>query len=435
MYYRFLLNISLIILFAGCSGDRKSSEHAKTFIKKSNGKYQLYRNGKPYLIKGAAGYTHLEALAEAGGNTIRIWDTTNLLAILQNARKNNIAVIVGLPIHLSSYLSFYNDPAQVAKQFKEAKALVNQYKNEPALLMWCVGNELHFPYRLKFNKFYKAFNQIVDMIHTDDPDHPVTTTMIDFQPSQIFNLRLRTNIDLISFNIFGGIGSLQRELKIFKWLWRGPYLITEWGINGPWGDDAPTAWGAFLEPSSTIKAKLYLERYQQKMPVNDPRFLGSFIFYWGQKQETTHTWFSLFDEYGYKTESVSTAQYLWKGKWPQQDAPKIKDFSINKKNAYDNIMLQPGEQVLAEVFLEKQDSTINRIQWEIYPEDWYKKDNINNIVRPQVITKCIDDSFQLKAHFTIPKQEGPYRLFVNIYNKNGYTANVNIPFYVLEKAK
>ncbi len=435
MHYRLFQLMCLVVLLTSCSRERKSSINLKNYILESDGKYTIYRNGKPYTIKGAAGSTHLEDLAAAGGNTIRIWDTTNLQTVLQNAQKNNIAVIVGLPIHISSYLDFYQDTANVLAQFQSAKAIVNKYKNNPAVLMWCVGNELHFPYRLRYNKFYRAFNQIVDMIHTDDPDHPVTTTMIDFQPSQIFNLRLRSNIDILSFNIFGGIGSLKKELKMYSWLWQGPYLITEWGINGPWGDDAPTAWRAFLEPSSTLKAKLYLDRYQEKMPVNDPRFLGSFIFYWGQKQETTHTWFSLFDDQGYKTAAVSAAQYIWTNQWPEHKAPKIKDFLINQKNAYDDILFQPGENALAEIKLEKTDSSLQKIQWEIYPEDWYKEDNINSVIRPQVITSICYDSVQLKSLIPIPVKEGPYRLFVSIYNKHGYTANANIPFYVIQKPK
>ena len=63
------------------------------------------------------------------------------------------------------------------------------------------------------------------------------------------------------------------------------------------------------------------------MPINDPRFLGSFIFFWGQKQEITHTWYSLFDEFGNKTESVSSAEEIWSGKAVNFKGPKVSGYT------------------------------------------------------------------------------------------------------------
>src|SRR5690606_27952295 len=104
------------------------------------------------------------------------------------------------------------------------------------------------------------------------------------------------------------------DVESFSWVWRGPYLITEWGIDGPWEGTPQTPWGAWIEPTSTTKAAQYRQRYRQQMPINDRGFLGSLIFYWGQKQETTHTWFSLFDEHGNKTEAVAAAEEIWSGR-------------------------------------------------------------------------------------------------------------------------
>ncbi|WP_448635462.1 glycoside hydrolase family 2 TIM barrel-domain containing protein [Pedobacter panaciterrae] len=192
-------------------------------------------------------------MSELGGNTIKTWDTTHIDSILKKANEANIAVIIGLPIPESKHMYFYNDDAKVASQFKTIKKLVNRVKDNPSVLMWCVGNELVFPHKPSYNKFYGAFNDIVDMIHSDDPNHPVTTTMINFQRKTIFNLKMRTNVDIISFNIFGRIESLSQELKDFSWFWKGPYLLTEWGIDGPWDGTAETAWGAKIEQTSTKK--------------------------------------------------------------------------------------------------------------------------------------------------------------------------------------
>ncbi|MEJ5962249.1 glycoside hydrolase family 2 TIM barrel-domain containing protein [Pedobacter immunditicola] len=427
-----------LLIFSSCSSDKPISE-AKVSIKKENGKFTLYRNGEPFYIKGAAGDTHLDKLRKAGGNAIRIWDTTNVDSILKKANENGIAVIIGLPIPESHAMHHYNDPAKVAKQFNDIKNLVNKHKNDPAVLMWCVGNELVFPFKPSYHNFYKAFNNIVDMIHEDDPDHPVTTTMVNFQPKEIFNMKVRTDVDLISFNIFGKIHSFNRDLKSFAWFWNGAYLITEWGIDGPWEGTAQTAWSAYIEPSSTQKAATILFRHKKQMPLNDPRFVGSFIFYWGQKQETTHTWYSLFDDQGNQTEAVDLARTAWTGKASLYKGPKIKTMHLEGKEAKDDILLKATATVSAEVLIETNESVeqagfqsnVQSIKWEIYPEDWFKKDKLNNLKRPNPLEGLILESTGLKVSFIVPEKEGPYRLFATIYDVNGYIATSNTPFYVL----
>ncbi|WP_214228251.1 glycoside hydrolase family 2 TIM barrel-domain containing protein [Pedobacter sp. B4-66] len=371
-------------------------------------------------------------LSELGGNTIRTFDTTHIDSILKKANETNIAVIIGLPIPESKHMYFYNNDVEVSKQFKSIQKLVNRVKNDPSVLMWCVGNELVFPYKPSYNKFYRAFNDIVDMIHRDDPDHPVTTTMINFQRKTVFNLKMRTDIDIVSFNVFGGIRSFSQELKDFSWFWDGPYLLTEWGIDGPWDGTPETAWGAKIEPTSTKKAEQYYSRYKEQIPYKDPRLLGSFIFYWGQKQETTPTWFSIFDEAGNKTEVVDAAEAIWKGKQLASAAPQINYMLLNNKGAKDNIFLKPHEKNTAEVFMLKGDVSNKRIVWEIYPEDWYKIDSVNNTKKPLPINGLVEQMGDLKVIFYTPKKEGPYRIFATIYDDKGYVATCNTPFYVLK---
>ena len=438
-----LLFIFFLLIFSACTSDRPVSE-PKVSIKKEDGKFTLYRNGKPFYIKGAAGSQHLEELRNAGGNALRIWDTTNVDSILKKANENGIAVIIGLPIPESHALYHYNDTAKVARQLLDFKRFVNKYKNDPAVLMWCVGNELVFPFKPSYRNFYKAFNDLVDMIHQEDPDHPVTTTMVNFQPKEVFNMRWRTNIDLISFNIFGKIHSFKSDLEKFSLFWDGPYLITEWGIDGPWQGTEQTAWSAYIELPSTRKAEIYVFRYREQMPLNDHRFLGSFIFYWGQKQETTHTWYSLFDEQGNQTEVVSAAQSIWTNKKTYYQGPKIKEMLLDGRRADENILLTASAQTKAEVVMPVQQLPAAagepagltsdmplRIKWEIYPEDWFKINNINSLKRPKPVEGVMPDHTGLNISFTAPEKEGPYRIFATVYDANGHIATCNTPFYVL----
>lgn len=271
------------------------------------------------------------------------------------------------------------------------------------------------------------------MIHQDDPDHPVTTTMVNFQRKDIFNIKLRTDIDIISFNIFGRIQSFREDLHNFSWFWNGPFLVTEWGIDGPWDGTPQTAWSARIEPTSTKKAEQYLNRYREDMPVENPGYLGSFIFFWGQKQEITHSWFSLFDENGNKTESIGSAETIWTGHNSQKHVPKIKYMLLDGRGAQSNIILEPKKESNAEVLMLNEDLKSYTIKWEIYPEDWYKKDNVNNTKTPPPIAGSNFVQNGLNVTFSTPRKEGPYRLFATIYDTYGNVGTCNTPFYIIAK--
>ena len=421
--------VFMVLLFFGCSQKEKPSP-AKVYVKKEKGSYILYRNAKPYTIKGAAGYSHFRELKHLGGNTLRVWDTVGLAAVLDSAEANGLAVVVGLPIANSDYIALYSDSLRAHQQYIAFKAVVNRFKGHPAVLMWCVGNELDFPYKPSFNNFYKAFNDITAMIRRDDPDHPITTTVLNFNKKYIFNITYRCDLDVISFNIFSRISFLRDDLNSISLLWGGPYMLAEWGIDGPWEGTAQTAWGAYIENTSNRKAEFYLSRYKQYMPVEDPRFLGCFTFFWGNKQEGTHTWFSLFDENGERSEGVDVMQSIWQGKRKETAYPQIKYMLLDKKGARDNIILSPGSTSVAEVLMLGQ-SKIKSIKWQIFKEDWYKKNNLHNIKKLQPLQGLLKGNESLKVDFTVPAEEGPYRIFATIYDEDGHFSTCNTPFYVV----
>jgi hypothetical protein len=165
------------------------------------------------------------------------------------------------------------------------------------------------------------------------------------------------------------------------------------------------------------------------MPVENPRFLGSFVFYWGQKQETTHTWFSLFSESGAATEAVGTMQYLWTGKGPANGAPQIKYMLVANKGAADNLFLKPGTTQTAEVFMTEPDGDPVTFKWEILQEDWYNKSKSK---KPQVLNGLIISPEGTKVTFKTPADEGPYRLFLEVSDNKGYVATSNTPFYIIK---
>ncbi|MGN6291224.1 MAG: glycoside hydrolase family 2 TIM barrel-domain containing protein [Chitinophagaceae bacterium] len=405
----------------------------KVFILKQDKHYTLYRDGQPFSIKGAAGISHLSQLQQAGGNTLRTWDTLNIGAILNDAAAHNIAVIAGLALPHSTTQSFYEDTAQVAAQLRAYREVVRKYKSHPALLMWCLGNEIDFPYKPRFKRFYKTFTDLVKMIHEEDPDHPVTTALESFSRRCVYNIRLKIpQLDFISINTFGKLSSLQDDLDRFSWFWNGPYLISEWGINGPW-EAEKTAWGSPIENTSGKKAEHYAERYKY-IPVNDPRFLGACVFFWGQKQEGTPTWFSLFSGDSAASESVNTITQIWTGKRPPTHAPRVKYMLLEGKGARDNILLNPDSMYHAELLMEEPPGDSIRVRWEILEEDWFRKSIIEpSIKKTRNYNNLLLPGKGLTVSFRTPPAEGPYRLFVTVFDKKGYFSTANTPFYVTGK--
>lgn len=421
----------LSITLSGCWHEKQPDRSAKVYIDHKNGRYTVVRNGKPFDIRGAGGYSHFRELREAGGNTLRTWDTTHLAQILDSAQKHELAVIVGLPLPNSGDISFYNNPQITQTRYRALQSLIKRFRNHPAVLMWCLGNELDFPYKWSYDDFYDSFNALTDMIHREDPDHPVTTTILNFNKKYIFNIRLRCDVDVISFNIFSNLPLLRKDLDDLAWFWKGPYMLLEWGINGPWEGTEQTAWGAYIEDTSKKKAEIYRRRYRQHMPLEDPRFLGACIFFWGNKQETTHTWFSIFDENGNASEAVGTMQGIWTGKSTSVVYPELKYMLLNNQGARDNILLNPSARASAEVLLFKGHDRIRSIRWQLFREDWYRENRLNSTRKLVPVTTTESSGQNLRLSFSTPQQEGPYRLFATIYDNAGNFASCNTPFYVV----
>ena len=429
-----LLCCLLSVLFSCNQKIEKKPGTKKVEIKKENGVYRIYKNGSPILIKGAVGHTNLAELVACGGNTISTWDTTMVETILNEAQKYNISVVVGLDIPSGDVLQFYNDEKKVAELFKAHQASVRRFKNHPALLYWGLGNELIMPFSSNSGKFYKTYNRLLKMIHTEDPDHPVTTTLINLQKGSILNINWKIReLDFISINTYNKLKNIKQELKKLSLLWNGPYMISEWSPNGGW-ESENTVWQSPIENTSTKKAEEYSRFYKDFMPKSDPRFLGSLAFYWGSRQEYTHSWYSVFNEDGSATEIMEALNDSWKDTVTSHSSVKVKYMLIDNHGARDNILLSPGSKHEVSLLLdEKQSPDSLRYSWEILKEDWlYWGRTWNNFKKPVVLQGLISDSAAQKTSFICPSKEGAYRIFITVYNSKGFCATANTPFYVVK---
>jgi hypothetical protein len=424
--------LTAVPFLVSCQSDGNKGT-GKVAIKKENGGYKLYRNGSPFLIKGAVGHTHLSELAASGANTILIWDTALIEKTLNEAQQNNLAVITGLDVPSGDFTDFYKDEKQVDKMFTAYEHIVKKYKHHPALLAWGLGNELVMPISSGSSYFYKAYNRFLKMIHATDKDHPVTTTIINYQKQSILNIRWKIrDLDFISINTYNRLKDINKQLEKMKLFWDGPFMVSEWSPNGGWEAET-TVWQAPIENTSTKKAEQYTEFYRKYMPLNNNRFLGSLVFYWGSRQEYTHTWYSVFNEDGTPTEIKEALADCWKGTNSAHQSVKIKYMLIDSSGARGNILLSPGSKHMANLLLEDgQSSDSLRYSWEIVKEDWLNWGRTwHYFKRPTAEQGLLTDSTRQNAVFISPSKEGPYRIFINVYNSKGFCATANTPFYVV----
>ena len=403
----------------------------KVEIHKENGSFRLYRGGQPYFIKGAVyggdpnGKVPLRGLAACGGNSVRAGGAR----ILDEAQRLGMTVLFNLPMGMELAGKFnYSDPAAVRRQFEEMKKLVMQYKDHPAVLMWAIGNELEVGY--KDRNVWNAVNDVAKMIHEVDPNHPALTVVgddwVDYGNIQEIERRA-PDLDLLGVNNYNHMEKVPADIRANAW--NKPYVVTEWGPSADWAVPR-TEWKAAIEETSTEKAQLILENYQNVMLKDSERCLGSYVFIWLWRFERTHTWYGMFLESGERTESVNVMQYVWTGRWPANRAPRIEQLAIDGKLAAANPYLKPGDRHTATLKVSDPDGDPVTLRWEIVPEVVRAGYAGMGERRSQPMPELIQKTGEREIVFAAPERQGAYRVFVFALDGQGNAATANIPFFV-----
>lgn len=418
------------VALISCKNNVNHSEPTPTvYIESTGNGYQLIRNNEPFPIRGGSTNPQfLEELKQAGANTARIYDTLDLHKTLDKAKELGLAVVVDIPLPHYEDTESFEDEQLFTEMKKRVRRVVKKHKDHPALLYWNLGNEVHYPGFYRRLDFFSNFESLVDLIRQIDPNHPISTTVAGGNRKRMTSIALRgPGLDLISINIFGALPRLHERPEFDRFLWEGPFVISEWGYSGPW-EVQNTAWGAPLENTSNAKAEIIRERFGSEVMQNEA-CLGNMIFYWGHKQESTPTWFSIFSEDGGKSSAFYTMHNLWSDDTLTYNGPHIEEIQLNNQRGMDNIILNPNEPAGAEIFL--QDSGLDSLEfaWEIRKEAWAKM-----YEEQPIIEGLIQEQSLLKVAFNTPEREGPYRLLVYIKAPNGDFATANVPFYILNAA-
>ncbi len=425
-----ILSPLLFFILFSCSNRHEKKEEKVVFVKKTPAGYQMFRNGEPFYIKGASGNINLNALQKAGANTVRIYDTLNLKQVLDDSHKYGLAAIVDIPFpRYSKEFSVYKDKNFIEAHSNAIRQLVLKHKDHPALLFWMLGNEIMYPYIYGNRHFYTHFNGLIDLIHELDPNHPISTALASFGGKRLTSIYIRSpKLDFISFNIFGALSSLEEEKTKYTFGMDQPFFISEWGINGPW-EETQNLWGVPIEKNSTDKAMMVKDRYKSFI-ANNGNCLGSTVFYWGTKQESTPTWFSIFTEKSEKTQLAFELENIWKDRELPYKGPILKDISLNESSNNDNIFLTSEKTLTARISYDYSGKDTLSIRWDLKPENWFYKpwDDQNPV---ESINENILHSNGSEMIFKIPVIEGAYRVYTYLTDKENNVATGNIPFYVL----
>ena len=393
-------------------------------ISKDSSGWTLLRHGEIHPVLGAGAKANFELLQSSGANSIRLW-STNKSALLDSAHARGMSVMLGLYLRPERTGMDYNDVHAVEGQLVELKQEILKYKDHPALLLWGIGNEVDLQYTN--TRVWDSVEALAKFIHQVDPHHPTSTVLAGIDPAKIHMVRTHCpNVDVLGVNAYGSIEKLPLNLRRFGW--EKPYLVTEWGVNGPF--EAPkTAWGAKKEPPGGVKAATRLRRFEEIIAADSARCLGSYCFLWGQKQESTATWHGLFLSDGQPTDGVDAMHHAWTGEWPTTRAPGIVDLKLNGKGWRKDHVVQAGEVLRLEVEVEDHGADV-RWTCALFPESTSTKTGGDR----QASLKEIPASFKVSpgpvVEFIAPQQPGAYRVFVRACNTTDQCSSANLPLFV-----
>ncbi|MFM9983882.1 MAG: glycoside hydrolase family 2 TIM barrel-domain containing protein [Flavobacteriales bacterium] len=420
----------VLTLFAAISVIAANSQVVPVSVQQdANGNWQLMRNGEPYYVRGGGGDTQLDKLVEIGGNSIRTWSTDNAMEVLDEAHKHGLTVMMGLWVQHERHGFDYNNEEKIALQLAGFREVVMKLKDHPALLLWGVGNEVDLFYTN--TNVWKAVNDIAAMIHEVDPNHPTCTVTAGLDKEEVRLIKANAPaIDIYGINTYGDLKGVKQGIRDAGW--QGPYLITEWGPNGHW-EVEKTKWSAPVEQSSTEKADSYESRYRDFIGGDMEKCMGSYVFLWGQKQETTSTWYGLFSESGESCEALDRLEVLWTGKTPSNSCPVLESLIINGMKKGDNITVIAENTFEVSTTARDADQDNLRFDWLIVPESTDIKSGGDVESAPKSIRGSVVSKKGGNAKLRAPAKEGAYRIFLFIRDGHNHYAYANVPVYVMKR--
>lgn len=387
---------------------------------------RLLVDGKAFIAKGASGHTRLAELKALGANVVRTYGEEGP-AVMAEAEKLGLKVIYGFWLEHPRRGFNYADRAQADKQLAQLRDVVLKFKDSPALLAWGLGNEVES--ELEDDAVvWPAIGEAAKLVKSLDPNHPRMAVIAETGKDKIAKImRHAPDIDLLGVNSYGG-ALLDLPDRVRAQGWRGPMLVTELGAEGQW--QAPVKpWGAAVELTSTDKAA----RLRQYLHALTPKSAGQILFYWGQKQEVTPTWHSLFLPSGELIEAADVMGEFWGAKL-KNHAPRIAALAFEPPaGSNSNDSFAASDKLTARVNGLDPDGDAIRVEWRVMQEsrDLGKAGDAESV--PPEHSEALRSARGGSGEWRVDVgglRPGAYRLFVVLHDGKGAAATGNLPFLI-----
>ena len=386
--------------------------------------WQLLRGGKPYFIKGVGGDASKQLLAQYGGNTFRTWGADRLTTELDEAQKLGLTVIAGMWLGNKRQGFDYHNAEQVKGQLDKCREIVRRYRNEPALLIWAIGNEMERDQPADDPAVWQSIEDIAAMIKKEDPNHPTMTVIAEEVGSKTPQLnKYCPDVDIVGVNSYASGSTVGERYK--KAGGTKPFVITEFGPPGQW-ETQKKPWGGVPELTSMEKVDWYRKTYVQGVLGEKGLCLGSCAFLWGFKREASPTWYGMFLADGTKVAAVDAMSELWTGKPVTNPCPRINSLKLADGDG----RVDTGAVVHVLLDATSANGDPIKVTWELQRDLFRYRAAAEGAAGasdfPEAIVKATDKGAEVK----MPADGGGYRLYAYVRTAHSGSAVANLCLFV-----
>jgi len=199
----------------------------------------------------------------------------------------------------------YNNPEHKKNMIASVTQMVNEFKDEPYVLFWLLGNENVYGYACNANEepdaYFKFANEVAKIIKTLDPEHPVAICSGDILYLDKFG-KDAPDIDIFGTNAYRGDYGFGAFWKQVKQESGKPAFITEFGCPS-------YAEGKSADEAEELQAQYHLgswEDIQNNMAFGNGEgdALGGVVFEWLDE------WWKAYEP------AIHDTKGLWTGPFP-----------------------------------------------------------------------------------------------------------------------
>ena len=392
-------------------------------------RYEVFRG---FQIKGICGTTRLDLAAAYGANTLRTYIPPSR-AKLDNYQRLGLKVIVGIWMpHQgenqgqdgSTWDWDYREKGD--DQVKVFEETVSRIGDHPAILMWCLGNEVPLD-----PAYLETVNRMSLALHQRFPKQLTSLTMVNAPADKIALVKqYASDLDVIGYNSYGqgAVGGASQNLEAE---WGRAYYVSELGPQGPWWGNK-TAWGVVYEQS--YDAKLDDLRDSFKKIDAAPRCLGSTMFLWGSGPLQRPTYFCAFLNPQGNVKSVDEKElcatpiteefcHYWSGRYPQERGPLLTKIKIDGQTNESDAVVMSGQPFKVTATATSLDEKNSQLQFR-----WWILDKAGKTVSGPV------NSDQPIAEITAPKAPGTtYVLMGYVIGSGKRASGFTVPILVKDR--